>query len=126
MGAERSSITSQDFIIFDDETEKVYGENRDSLVKDKMNFSDKMKKMNELPKDELKEARKRLKEYYSSKTPDGKLKVKKLEEHREHLKKIHTKESKEFENKGKIMNYFMHEDFVGGYLNGDWIGKKKL
>lgn len=29
-------------------------------------------------------------------------------------------------NCSNLLNYFMHEDFVGGYFNGDWIGKKEV
>ncbi|WP_300622575.1 hypothetical protein [uncultured Fusobacterium sp.] len=39
---------------------------------------------------------------------------------------ILKKKREEVKNTPKIINYFMDEDFVGGYLNGDWIGQKIL
>ena len=36
------------------------------------------------------------------------------------------KKRKDSKNSSNLFNYFMAEDFVGGYLNGDWIGKKEV
>ena len=35
------------------------------------------------------------------------------------------KKRKDSKNSSNLFNYFMAEDFVGGYLNGDWLGEKK-
>ena len=36
------------------------------------------------------------------------------------------KKRKDSKNSSNLFNYFMAEDFVGGYLNGDWLGEKNL
>ena len=35
------------------------------------------------------------------------------------------KKRKDSKNSSNLFNYFMAKDFVGGYLNGDWLGEKK-
>lgn len=40
--------------------------------------------------------------------------------------KILKAKREELVNTENLINYFMDEDFVGGWLNGDWIGKKVL
>ena len=66
------------------------------------------KKISSINEEKYKSSKKRLKDFYSTSL------------------NILKEKRKEIVNSENIINYFMDEDFVGGYFNGDWIGKKVL
>ncbi len=58
--------------------------------------------------------------------------IKKYQPNQNRLKSFYSlktiellKKRKDSKNSSNLFNYFMAEDFVGGYLNGDWLGEKK-
>ena len=66
------------------------------------------KKLYSMNKDIYKDSKDRLTKFYSTSLNNLK------------------KKRKEVMNSENLINYFMDEDFVGGWFNGDWIGKKVL
>ena len=104
LGSFGSVITSLEFSL----TEKIkYSSDNTLMAKEFQLKAQKLfrDKINSIM--EYQTSQNRLKSFYSLKT-------------RELLKK--RKDSK---NSSNLFNYFMAEDFVGGYLNGDWLGEKK-
>ena len=66
------------------------------------------KKISSINEEKYKASKKRLKDFYSTSL------------------NVLKEKRKEIVNSENIINYFMDEDFVGGFFNGDWIGKKVL
>ena len=106
LGAYGSIITASKFSL----TEKIILTNdstlamKQKIIEEQKLFSQKLSSI----KEECKGSQSKLETFYS-------LSRNVLENKRENLI-----------NNENILNYFMHEDFVAGYLNGDWIGKKEV
>lgn len=104
LGSFGSIITSLEFSL----TEKIkYSSDNTLLAKEFQLKAQKLfrDKINSIM--EYQTSQSRLKSFYSLKTIEL------------------LKKRKDSKNSSNLFNYFMAEDFVGGYLNGDWLGEKK-